>query len=64
MLIPTPAYQGIPVSIANCRDWSISLPAIPASIYADLDNFKAYNDNYGFAKGDEFIIFTANVIRG
>lgn len=32
-------------------------------IYADLDNFKAYNDIYGFAKGDEVIIFTANVIR-
>lgn len=32
-------------------------------VYADLDNFKAYNDNYGFAKGDEVIIFTANVIQ-
>lgn len=32
-------------------------------IYADLDNFKVYNDSYGFAKGDEIIIFTANVIR-
>lgn len=32
-------------------------------IYADLDNFKAYNDIYGFAKGDEIISFSANVIR-
>ena len=26
-----------------------------AVIYADLDNFKAYNDVYGFANGDEVI---------
>ncbi len=32
-------------------------------IYADLDNFKVYNDRYGFAQGDNVIIFTANVIR-
>jgi len=32
-------------------------------IYADLDHFKPYNDVYGFARGDEMIIFTANVIR-
>ncbi len=32
-------------------------------IYADLDHFKPYNDIYGFARGDDMIIFTANVIR-
>ena len=32
-------------------------------IYADLDNFKVYNDLYGFAMGDEVIVFTANLIR-
>ena len=32
-------------------------------IYADLDNFKPFNDTYGFAKGDDVITFTANVIR-
>lgn len=32
-------------------------------VYADLDHFKIYNDTYGFAKGDEVIIFTADVIR-
>jgi diguanylate cyclase (GGDEF)-like protein len=31
-------------------------------LYLDLDNFKAYNDVYGFLKGDEIIEFTANVI--
>lgn len=32
-------------------------------VYADLDNFKVYNDIYGFAQGDNIITFTANVIR-
>lgn len=33
-----------------------------AILYFDLDNFKAYNDLYGFAKGDEIIKFTARII--
>lgn len=32
-------------------------------LYIDLDNFKAYNDVYGFIKGDEVIKFTARVIQ-
>jgi len=28
----------------------------------DLDNFKAYNDHYGYAKGNDLIIATADVI--
>lgn len=31
-------------------------------LYLDLDNFKAYNDVYGFLKGDEIIKFTAKAI--
>ena len=31
-------------------------------LYLDLDNFKAYNDSYGFFKGDEIIKFTAKTI--
>lgn len=31
-------------------------------IYLDLDNFKAYNDVYGFLNGDEIIKFTAKTI--
>ena len=31
-------------------------------LYLDLDNFKAYNDVYGFMKGDEIIKFTARKI--
>ncbi len=33
-----------------------------AVIYFDLDNFKAYNDVYGFSNGDEIIKFTARTI--
>ncbi|MBF0573242.1 MAG: diguanylate cyclase, partial [Desulfamplus sp.] len=32
-------------------------------IYTDLDNFKAFNDKYGFAMGDKVIKFTAQVIK-
>ena len=31
-------------------------------LYIDLDNFKAYNDIYGFVQGDEIIKFTARTI--
>ncbi len=35
-----------------------------AVMYADLDNFKAYNDRYGFARGDEVIKYGAvEIIR-
>ena len=33
-----------------------------AVLYLDLDNFKAYNDTYGFLRGDEVIKFTAKTI--
>ena len=31
-------------------------------LYLDLDNFKSYNDVYGFLKGDQIIEFTAETI--
>lgn len=40
--------------ISNNEEFSV--------LYLDLDNFKAYNDVYGFLKGDEIIKFTANTI--
>jgi diguanylate cyclase (GGDEF)-like protein len=33
-----------------------------AVLYIDLDNFKAYNDYYGFLRGDEVIKFTAKLL--
>lgn len=32
-------------------------------LYFDLDNFKAYNDLYGFLRGDEIIKLTAKIIQ-
>lgn len=32
-------------------------------LYLDLDNFKVYNDTYGFKKGDQIINLTAKIIR-
>lgn len=40
--------------ISNKEEFSV--------LYLDLDNFKAYNDVYGFIKGDEIIKFTARTI--
>ena len=34
-----------------------------AVCYADLDNFKSYNDRYGFLRGDRAIAYTAEVLR-
>jgi len=34
-----------------------------ATCYADLDNFKAYNDYYGYSYGDKVIKMTARIIR-
>jgi diguanylate cyclase (GGDEF)-like protein len=33
-----------------------------ALIYADLDDFKGYNDYYGFEQGDEVLKFTARIL--
>lgn len=30
--------------------------------YADLDNFKAFNDKYGFSRGDEVLMLTARLL--
>ena len=32
-------------------------------VYIDLDNFKVYNDVYGFKNGDRIILYTAEIIR-
>jgi diguanylate cyclase (GGDEF)-like protein len=34
-----------------------------AVLYCDLDNFKAYNDKYGFSRGDNVILYSANAFR-
>lgn len=32
-------------------------------IFVDLDNFKSYNDKYGFEKGDSVLLYTANLLK-
>jgi DNA-binding response OmpR family regulator len=34
-----------------------------ALLYADLDNFKAFNDIYGFSRGDQALLFVASIIH-
>jgi PleD family two-component response regulator len=33
-----------------------------AFLYLDIDNFKPYNDHYGYQKGDEAILFLADIV--
>jgi len=58
---PLTGLQGN-TEIINEIDRRIANNEIFAVIYLDMDNFKAYNDVYGFAKGDTAIKMTADVI--
>lgn len=48
-------------SVANRIETALADSEAACVIYADLDYFKAFNDTYGFARGDEVILFTARV---
>ncbi len=50
------------ISIENAISSRITKKLPFAVCYCDLDNFKAYNDNYGFSKGDGIIRLTAKVL--
>jgi len=56
---------GLPgnITIARHIDERLQSGAKIAVLYCDLDNFKAYNDSYGFSKGDEAILFTRDCLR-
>lgn len=59
------ALTGLPgnIQIENELKRRISSRSQYAVMYIDLDNFKAYNDKYGFMNGDEVIKFTSDVIQ-
>jgi PleD family two-component response regulator len=49
-------------SILRRLERIISSAAPFAALYTDLNNFKGFNDRYGFLKGDEVIKFTAQTL--
>jgi GGDEF domain-containing protein len=55
---------GLPgnITIAKYIDDCLSAGRIMCVLYCDLDNFKAYNDKYGFTKGDEAILYTRDCL--
>ncbi len=55
---------GLPgnITIANYIDKSLNSGKYVCVLYCDLDNFKAYNDKYGFTKGDEAILYTRDCL--
>jgi diguanylate cyclase (GGDEF)-like protein len=56
---------GLPgnVRIEEEIDGRVDLGQQFAILYADLDHFKAYNDHYGFMRGDQVIQTTARLIE-
>ena len=50
-------------TIANNVDDAIGKGADIAVVYCDLDNFKAFNDRYGFSAGDDVILFSARIMK-
>ncbi len=56
---------GLPGNIAieqeHCRCAKNDKPF--SIVFIDLDNFKSYNDKYGFEKGDEVLLYTANLLK-
>jgi diguanylate cyclase (GGDEF)-like protein len=55
---------GLPGNLAIAREIEARLKSDPAFafVYADLDGFKAFNDHYGYCRGDSAISMTARVL--
>ena len=56
---------GLPGNVAILREMEKRLASENdfAVLYIDIDNFKAYNDAYGFSQGDEAILFTRDCLQ-
>jgi diguanylate cyclase (GGDEF)-like protein len=57
---------GLPGNVSIERELTTRLEAHApfAFIYTDIDNFKAFNDYYGYTKGDDVIRATARIVVG
>ncbi|WP_413694228.1 GGDEF domain-containing protein [Psychromonas sp. KJ10-2] len=51
------------VPISKKLDYILSTSAPFTVCYIDLDNFKPYNDYYGYEKGDQIILGLADILR-
>jgi GGDEF domain-containing protein/CHASE3 domain sensor protein len=51
------------IAIENVMNKRIAAKASIAFCLMDIDNFKAYNDHYGYAKGNDVIQATAGIIN-
>ncbi len=49
-------------SIMQAIEKQISEKSSFAAAYLDIDNFKAFNDKYGFLRGDEALLMTARLL--
>ncbi len=56
---------GLPgnITIARYIDDALKAGRGICVLYCDLDNFKAYNDKYGFTKGDDAILYTRDCLN-
>jgi diguanylate cyclase (GGDEF)-like protein len=56
---------GLPGNIAIEQEYSRCVKSKKSFsiIFIDLDNFKSYNDKYGFKKGDEVLLYTASLLK-
>lgn len=55
---------GLPgnITIAKYIDDCLNAQRFIAVLYCDLDNFKAYNDKYGFTRGDDALLYTRDCL--
>jgi GGDEF domain-containing protein len=50
------------ITIQNVLNTRLKKETLTAFCQLDLSNFKAYNDRYGYARGDEVLQVTANIV--
>ncbi|MBA3489445.1 MAG: GGDEF domain-containing protein [Longispora sp.] len=56
---------GLPGNTRVCREITRRITnGMPLAVcYVDIDRFKSVNDSYGFVRGDELILFVAQLLR-